>query len=197
MYRKVILVFLTLIQDISLFEKAYAFLVILYSSLIFFLLFQPYVSKKLNKLESDSILVAISISFLICINFSDPSDAVKADFLIIAILLNSLFFFDWTAEFLRLNLRIHHKKINRSFPNLFVKYMAFSLTLKQIRKNFYIILNFRNIFVDNKKNVREMYSQTTNLKDSSATKLRFGNFKKSQLSLGELQINSLVLLTKK
>jgi len=177
MYRKVILVFLTLIQDISSFEKAYAFLIILYSSLIFFLLFQPYVSKKLNKLESDSIFVAISISFLICVNFSDPSDTVKADFLIIVILLNSLFLFDWTVEFLHLNLCIHHKKIYRSFPNLFIKYMAFSLTLKQIRKDIYIILNFQNIFAYNKNNVREMYSQTKKLKNTIPTKLRLENFK--------------------
>ena len=167
MYRKVALVFLTLIQDISLFQKGFAFLVIIYVFLLVFISFQPFISKKLNKLEIMSILVTMSISYFVCVNFAESSELLKTNSFLVAAFLNSIFLLDWALEFVHLNFLIYHKKIYHILPNFFINYMSLSLTIKNLKKKSFNVAFFCKIFRENVKNFRNLYEKTNDLNEAT------------------------------
>ena len=167
MYRKVALVFLTLIQDISLFQKGFAFLVIIYCNLLVFISFQPFISKKLNKLEVWSILVTLSISYFVCVNFTESSELLKTYSFLVAAFLNSIFLLDWALEFIHLNFVIYHKKIYHYLPNFFINYMSLSLTIKHVKKKSFDVAFFFKIFRENVKNFRNLYEKTKSLNEAT------------------------------
>lgn len=93
MYRKILLIFITIIEGISLLAKSFLFTFVMLVSLIMFASFNPYQNKKINNLERESMAITLLISYLGCVYASNIGDLWQTLLFIIVVIVNTLFFF--------------------------------------------------------------------------------------------------------
>lgn len=190
MYRKILLIFITIIEGMSLMAKSFLFTFVMLVSLIMFASFNPYQNKKINTLERESMAITLLISYLGCVYASNIGDFWQTLLFIIVVIINTLFFLRWIKGFAKLNLWIHHGKVSKKLPSLFHKLIPCFILFNQIRKKIIRLKNIRYHFIVNQKNFKNYYEEQKDLKVTILICEKLvGVHKKKKISFTNLRSN--------
>ena len=105
MFRKIIIIYVTLIPDSAIKSKAVLVLFFIAVSFYFHSKSKPYTNENLNKLEFNAILVSMATIFFGMFYLSDIDTSTQAIIFTIIIFSNVFFLFKWTLYVIMLSFR--------------------------------------------------------------------------------------------
>lgn len=166
MYRKVLLVTITIFEGLSLFVKCFLIVLVLFVSLLIFATFKPYQKRKINNFEIQAIAMTVLISYLGCVYIIGIGSIWQGVLFIFVVVINSFFFIRWLLKFIKLNLFIYHRKISDKFPRALAFMIASLLVIRQYRKKQFGIKKLCSQFKMNQDNFQLIYKKEKNLKQT-------------------------------
>lgn len=159
MYRKILLISISIFEGLSLFVKCFLIASVLFASLIIFARFKPYKTKEINEIEMEAAATIVLISFLGCVYVCNIGWIWQTLLFAFVVVINTIFLIRWLIGFLTVNLLIYHNKISERFPNILNKLMAFVLLIKQLQSKKISLGRLLFHFKINQNNFRSYYQK--------------------------------------
>ncbi len=117
MYRKIIFISVTVMQDADINTRA---TLLLFFAAFFYIstkIFQPFVLKELNLLEGFSNFAALVSLFFGCLFVLNIEEPLKFLSYFVILIVNVIFLVRWSFSVFRLFLAAHRQSIEKYFPN--------------------------------------------------------------------------------